>query len=161
MKRDQRNQPPLIASVFTTLFNLPRVLANPVFGVFQPFEQKILALLKAELGPDDASILESQLVPVNLVKCVTAKSSEINLFRATIAGINLEREKYFDGDEPHFILAKLRIRIDGERVARVGIHVVNGVVFSLDFDIDVRPYRKSSNIELLSIQLKNKSGATG
>lgn len=147
------NNVPMWVSFVLGLINMPKVIFGKFTGVFKPLENSLLEAVRSRLPDRERDIFDSQLAEVNLVQCVTAKSSEIDLFRVSIKGVTLQRKQYFSRDIPEYPLARLRVRMSSSCNCDVTLWIVNGVLFSLDFEIDIRNFRHSKEIDVLEFSL--------
>ena len=144
---DMSRKVPAVVSFLVGLIYFPRVLLNPVLGVFSPLDLSLLRVLFDKLEDDLSKIARSQCDEVNLVRCVTAKTSEINLFKMTAAGFSRERRVVFDRRD--YVIASMTAVIAGVCKTNVRFFVVNGCLFSMDFDSDISGFRHESRVEVV------------
>ena len=142
-------QVPLLVSFLVGIVYWPRVLLNPLLGVFRPLDETILHELFRRLDPESARIAQAQCADVNLVRCVTAKTSEINMYRLIWTGFTRNRSCYFNRDAEEYVLAKMDLMIGKKRRAVVRFFVVRGSLFSMDFNADISAVRNCSEVEVL------------
>ena len=146
---DMSQKVPLIFSIIGAIFNAPRVALNPFLGVFKPLDLAILEELYKHLDKESSEITKLQCSEINLVQCVTAKTSELNLFKLSWKGTTLERSRYYINDSKEYVLAEMIFTTDKKNKIKVKIFVVEGVLFSLDFDSDIRNLRETKIIDVI------------
>ena len=151
------HQVPAFVSFLVGLVYWPRVLLNPILGVFRPLDQAILQELFRRLDQDAARIAQLQCADINLVRCVTAKTSEINMYRLIWSGFTRNRSSYLDRDPEEYVLAVMDLMIGKRRRAVVRFFVVRGFLFSLDFNADISDVRSCSEVEVLEFRQNVKA----
>jgi hypothetical protein len=147
---------PLFVSFIVGIVYWPRVLLNPLLGIFRPLDKAVLNELFGRLDPESAEIAQVQCGEVNLVRCVTAKTSEIDMYRLTWTGFTRSRTCYFSRDKEEYVLARMDLLIAKKRRTVVRFFVVRGFLFSMDFDTDISDVRNSSEIEVLEFKQKGE-----
>lgn len=151
---------PKLALIIAGLFNFPRVALNSFLGIFSPFEEALLEKLCERLPEDYAHTIRIQLKEINLVKRVTARTSEINLYRISGLTASRERSEYLPSDEESYVLASMTFEIESV-VVKVKFFVVRGNIFSLDFDKDISRYRKLNDLRVRSFLLEGVGSLRG
>jgi hypothetical protein len=147
---------PAFARVLGAAANFPRVLFNPILGVFRPFETKILQLLAEQLPAAQAKVLETQLREINRVTCSTARTSEIDFYRVLPFRTSLERSMYFEHSGNEARMGRMKLSLGDGRQGKVEPWIVHGRFFALDFDFDIRPYRRSGAVELVKWKMDSQ-----
>jgi len=141
-----------MAQVMAAIANGPRLLWQRWRGTYSPLETALLDALVARVDAATAQVLSSQRGEINFVQRLTAPTSESDLYRFVDFRVSLDRTEKFTFVDDEVLLATCTFRAPRFDPVRVGFWVVGGVLFSLEFDADVRRILKVAEIAVLSFE---------
>lgn len=120
--------------------------------LFRPLEQKLLHALADHLSPEARSLLAKQVEQTNLVQR-HAKDKEVNLYHMRRGKVSREGVPVFPLLVPEVKLARISFTCpDRERPLRANFWLVNGRLFSLDFDQSPRGI-DADDIDIAEVEL--------
>lgn len=144
--------PPRAVIAMGSLLAYPRVLLNPVLGVFKPLEAALLRELVARSEPAISSVVACQLPLINKVVRVTAKTSESNLYRATPWGVDNRRPEYLPDRAEESQVAAITFSVPNLANVTATFWAVYGKLFSIEFSADVREVLRCANPQILGFR---------
>ena len=102
-------------------------------AIVLPLEETLLDYLGTVLPPEIGESVKSQLKEVNLVQRIHTRRTECNYYKIEWGKADLDRERLLDVGPGDVKLATIRFETESGLRQVVEVHVVNGVLFSLNF----------------------------
>lgn len=135
-------------------FLLFRLAQQKRFGVLMPLEKAVLDLVLHQAPKSLASALQSQMSEVNHALRTTTNTSEVVLFKISGIRPDLSRSILLPISEGDAVIGTVSGMVDGLAL-KAKLFAVDRVLFSIEFDNDVRQLLNKTNLELANVTISD------